>query len=661
VFVVPEIIKQFFDKAPGLIFIIDGNSFIKAINAEGCAELGFQVSELLETSLLLRADSQNSVTTEMWKQIVECSTDFRIQFHHKNSTLKIYHFTSREIIFENEKHFIVQGVDYTEFEKSRKDIEIAEKLYDLNLNRLHKTLTELKKAKAAVEENANIKQMFLANVSHEIRTPMNAIIGFSNVLLKDNLNAEQMQFVQAIKNSGDNLLRIINEILDFSKLESGTFTFDESEFNLIDVLNSVRELFELKLNEKGLLFEMKLDSSVPQNVVGDSSRLYQILVNLLGNAIKFTSKGKVQILVSLAKDSSVESKIRFNVIDSGIGISEENLNKIFESFTQATNDTTRKYGGTGLGLAICKQLVELQNGNIYVESNLGEGSSFIFEIPFKKVALNVNNVLLIPTQHYEIERLDKYKILLVEDNEINTLLATKILQDWGFKYSIACSGLEALSKLNQEYFDLVLMDIQMPEMDGYEATKIIRTTNTKYQNIPIIAATAHAGSDEEARVLKVGMNDYVSKPFALDILLGKMLALLKQTIIYSETTKEESSNVHSVTNLEYLTRVAGGDKVFVDKMINLYLEKCDEAVISIKSAMNNGNWIDFKAQVHRFLPSLAFMGIDKITNDLYLINDLKIEPKSLIQFEPTIIALEILVGKSKLELVNYLSQHSDLK
>jgi PAS domain S-box-containing protein len=374
------------------------------------------------------------------------------------------------------------------------------------------------------------KDQFLTNMSHEIRTPMNAIIGFTNLLLKSDHDKENLQYLNAIKTSGENLLVIINDILDFSKLRSGKATFENISFDLNELMNTLVTLMTPKAVEKKLKLTSKIDESIPHYLTGDPTRLTQILTNLVGNAFKFTNEGEIKIEVRPVHETAKDIELDFLVSDTGIGIPADNINKIFESFTQASNDTTRKYGGTGLGLTITKQLVELQGGTISVSSKVNEGSTFEFKLNFSKSDGLKKNSGSKNEQKENGFPLEGTKVLLVEDNTFNQILATKILQNWKCEVKVAANGLIAVEKAKQDLFDVILMDIQLPEMDGYEATRMIRNDPDEKKNkVPIIAMTAHAFADEAAKCLDLGMSDYISKPFDESKLFDKILQVLNKS------------------------------------------------------------------------------------------------------------------------------------
>jgi signal transduction histidine kinase/DNA-binding response OmpR family regulator len=389
---------------------------------------------------------------------------------------------------------------------------------------------EILTARELAESSMKVREIFLANMSHEIRTPMNAILGFTRLMQETPLNAEQKKFVEAILFSGDNLLVIINDILDLSKIKSGKMVLDKCDFNLHELIRGVITLLEPKSQEKNLQFLHTIDASVPRVVFGDPVRLNQILVNLISNAIKFTSEGYIKLELKSVGLHDNGHVIEFSVHDTGLGIPQDKQGRIFESFEQATGDTTRKYGGTGLGLAIVKSIVELQEGTITLMSSPGNGSNFTVRLPYDKPF--ENKIHTEKTDDIDREATELVKgasILLVEDNELNRLLAVKSLQKSGCIVDTAENGKIALDKLQTGKYDVILMDIQMPELDGYDTTRYIRETlQEPLASIPIIAMTAHAFSSDVNKCLSVGMNDYISKPFKQNVLLSKIAGCLKK-------------------------------------------------------------------------------------------------------------------------------------
>jgi signal transduction histidine kinase/CheY-like chemotaxis protein len=383
---------------------------------------------------------------------------------------------------------------------------------------------EAEKEKAKASELA--KQQFLANMSHEIRTPMNAIKGMTDILLRRKYLSEQQDYLSAIKESSNSLLVIINDILDLSKIDAGKIDFEEIPFSLTDVISNVMQIMKFKAEEKGLQLKADIDELVEQQVIGDPTRLHQVLFNLVGNAIKFTEKGVVTIRLKREMDSS-GLQAQFCVSDTGVGIGEDRLTKIFESFEQAYTDTSRKFGGTGLGLSISKKLVELQGGRIWAESQKGKGSQFYVSIPYAFANEEIVTIAEAEDKHAILTQLKGIKVLLVEDNKFNAIVAQEELEDSieDAEVTVAENGLIAVEQLKSDDFDVVLMDVQMPVMNGYEATQAIRQLEHGKAAIPIIAMTANVMKEEVDRCFEAGMDDFIGKPFDAEELFGKMLKL----------------------------------------------------------------------------------------------------------------------------------------
>ena len=406
-------------------------------------------------------------------------------------------------------------------------IDIIKFLYE-QINKAKKLENQLINSKEIAEKAVAVKAQFLSTMSHEIRTPINAVIGFTTLLQQMAPKPEQLEYLELLQFSAENLLVLINDILDFSKIEAGKIDFEEVDFLLKDLINNIKLANLPKAVEKNIQLKLYLDQDIPDIVVGDQVRIGQVLTNLVSNAVKFTQYGKVTITVSLNSIKNEYVFVDFEVSDTGIGIAPENLNQIFESFTQASVDTTRKFGGTGLGLSITKKLLELMGSEIRVISEIGKGSTFNFTLKVKKSATKYINKQ-INQLNLDDKILEGVKVLIAEDNFINAILAKQFMKLWKIECDVAENGKEALKMIINNNYDLVLMDLQMPEMDGYQTTMEVRKLNSgNYKNLPIIAVTASAMLDIKDKAFLAGMNDYISKPFNPNELYKKIAQYCKK-------------------------------------------------------------------------------------------------------------------------------------
>lgn len=463
------------------------------------------------------------------------------------------------------------------------------------------------------EEAVKSKQQFLSNMSHEIRTPMNAIIGFTKVVLKTELTAKQREYLTAIKMSGDSLIVLINDILDLAKVDAGKMVFEKTPFKLKLSIKAMLHLFETKIQEKNLKLVKIYDENIPEVLLGDSVRLHQIILNLLSNAIKFTNKGKITVSVNLIAEDEEKVTVKFSVADTGIGIKDIKLEKVFENFQQATSGTSRIFGGTGLGLAIVKQLVEGQKGKINVESKVNVGSTFSFVLDFKKT--NVEAVLEPEISDLNTADVKDIKILVVEDMELNQLLMKTLLDDFGFECEIAANGKIAIERLKEKTFDIILMDLQMPEMNGFEATEYIR--KKMKLNIPIIALTADVTTVDVEKCREVGMNDYISKPVDERLLYSKLISVIKKPvlIIEHEVGKDAKNDKFKYVDMSYLLKLTKSNPKLMAEIISVYLNQTPPLVSIMKKSYLNKDWEVLEATLHKMIPSFAIVGINpEITN-----------------------------------------------
>ena len=511
-----------------------------------------------------------------------------------------------------EFQFLCKNKSYKYLEFNSINLKKKEKIEGLILD--CRDITERKKDAEELLLAQKTKDQFLANISHEIRTPINGIAGMATLLSQSPNPEDQIIYLNAIKSASKNLKVIINDILDLASIESGKLQFERIGFNLRDVLASLANMFQVQAKEKGLSISNQLTKEADKILIGDPVRLNQILINLISNALKFTHTGSIKLNCSVERQEKQKFYIRFEVTDTGIGIPSDKLATIFESFSQADASVTRKYGGTGLGLTIAKQLVDLQQGTISVKSEEDKGSSFDVIIPYQigslKDIAEISNKAR-KSKSYR-NRLKNLNVLLVEDNEINRLYATNILKTWNCFVETAENGYVAIEKLKSASFDIVLMDIQMPEMDGFEATKAIRSGEPPKSEIPIIALTANATRKDIEKCLAAGMNECIPKPFTPDDLMRVLIKYSNHKINSKEKIPVASPNFKTTNltvDLIYLKTISNDNPEFIKEMVHTFLETVPESIKEIRYLATSSAWDSLARAIHKLRPSLTLMGL----------------------------------------------------
>jgi PAS domain S-box-containing protein len=496
----------------------------------------------------------------------------------------------------------------------------------------------LMKARDKAEEATRAKSTFLSMMSHEIRTPMNAIIGLTNILMQESPSESQIESLKLLKFSGENLLTIINDILDFSKIEAGKISLESIDFDLYALITNITKMLGQRATDKGIKLYFEYDDQVPRIVRQDQVRINQIVVNLLNNAIKFTDKGFVELSVTYAGLKDNKHNIRFSVRDSGIGIEEDNLQLIFESFSQAGSDTTRKFGGTGLGLSITKRLLNVMGSDIEVDSKLGEGSVFAFTMAFEK-----GNIL--PQKKSVSDLASRFKqqiikILIVEDNRVNQIVVSNFLKKWGIEFGMASQGKEALDMIQDKSYHLILMDLQMPEMNGYEASERMRSmSDTYFKDIPIVALTASATTDIRDKALASGMTDFITKPFQpeeLQNIIGKYVL-----------TNSSESDSRNIPNANLYTE---GDPEFRRELAGLLIKNIRELQETLIKSIDLKNGDLFKSELMKVKATIGMLGDkefqDLVNNIAILMKDMSYKSEELMSYSDqfNLISKKIVAG-----------------
>ncbi|MEP6746509.1 MAG: ATP-binding protein [Bacteroidota bacterium] len=568
---------------------VDNDEIITFANQSFCDMSGYLLEELLgkTASDLFAKDDQ--------AEILQQKNDLRKQGHSDAYEISLHNKTGEP------KWWLISGAPHY----NDKGELIGSIGIHLDITKQKKLELDLMEAKLQAEKSAQAKEIFLANMSHEIRTPMNAIMGMSHQLNKTTLNSRQTIFLDAIHNSAEHLLVIINDILDISKIEAGKLNLEHIGFNINSMVKSALQVMQHKAEEKGLILDATIDDDINKVLIGDPYRFKQVLLNMLSNSIKFTEKGAVRIACKLQGKTEESQIIQVTITDTGIGMDQAYISQLFTKFSQEDNSVARKYGGTGLGMSISKKLIELMDGTIDVTSKKNHGTSITFTLPFIK-----GNECDMPEKeeiNFDSSILKGSRILLVEDNEMNRLVATTVLEHYGVDFKEAINGEEAVNILTKEKFDLILMDVQMPVMNGITATHIIREQVSK--TIPIIALTANAIKGESDKCIAAGMNAYISKPFEEAVLVRTISSLLGGEIKMEAAQKDNQRIEESLFDLEDLRKLSRGDEVFVSKIICMFIKTAPASVTEMKDALNRNDFEKVKSVAHGLKPTIDTLGI----------------------------------------------------
>lgn len=637
--------KAIFDSATiGIMMLQD--RVIKQINNEACKMFGYKEEELIEgtTRILCEDDISYKKIAKQYENI-------------KTGEIA----TWEQIVIRKDKTSFVAKFNLKTKDPNDPTKGVVATVDDITLEQ--KALQDIKDAKQMAEDATKAKSEFLANMSHEIRTPMNAIIGMSYLALGTDLDKQQRGYVQKIENASKNLLGVVNDILDFSKIEARGMTLEHKEFFLENVFENVMDIFVFKIEQKKLRLLFNIDKNTPSVLVGDSLRLSQILINLVGNAVKFTTNGEIIISVKVVQKIEDSIDLKFEIKDSGIGLSQEQIDKLFIPFLQADGSTTRTYGGTGLGLSICKSLVELMDGNIGVQSELGKGSTFYFSV---RLGFKEENIHLIdnsktkefptPSNLYDAvlnafgKKIIKYNnydeiaksiggtvILVVEDNLQNQEITKELLDKVGVSADIASNGAEALDRIKEREYDAVLMDCQMPVMDGYEATKILRE-DERYKEIPIIAMTANSMQRDKEKCLFVGMNDVITKPVDIKNFYKILMEWVKPKKPSLKSDSNMQKNLHvkldglkiNGMNIQKALLRVQGDGEILFNMLKRFSNSQKDAIQIVAQDFRISHFEDALRVVHTLKGLCANLEAESLYKKLQMLEDeLKLSNKNI--------------------------------
>ncbi len=649
-------------------FLTVNNALVKMLEYQNEKELlSVNVPEAIYYDL---NDRERLISVLREKGRVE---NYRIVFMKKNASPLVVSLNAAILSDNDFNQYYIEGtvVDITEKTKAEQErIRAEEELRN-------EKIKSDQLAKEATEATL-MKSQFLANMSHEIRTPMNGILGFLTLIEKEAYTSkeEMKQFAFTAKQSAESLLEILNDILDLSKIESGKMRIAEVDFNLRDVVDESISILSMRAKEKGLSLINNYDDSSETYLRGDPVRIRQIIINLLSNAVKFTDKGKIIIELKTQRISDERFNVLVSIIDEGIGIPKEKISYLFQPFSQIDGSYTRKFGGTGLGLAISKQFINLMGGEINVESELGKGSRFYFNIklnaPKDKAIRNTSGRLKritkiedeVQTESKEDAKIkkevrSKYKLLLAEDNFINQKVALRILSDAGYKTDAVTNGKAAFEAVNSNSYNLVLMDIQMPEYDGFSGTKMIRNIPNEKKDIPILAITAHALAGDKEKCLEAGMNDYLSKPIIAD----QMIRMIDFWILKSNPVEIIKSNDEPTSkttegkpifNFEHFESMSGEDKEFQVDLLISYFDDVEDRMKKLIESINSNDSVRVIAEAHTIKGASYSVGATKVGDEAYAI-EISGKHNDLINAQSRIDSLKKAIEETRDTLKGYLT------
>ncbi len=584
--------KSVVEDGSDIIFIVDFQGIIHYHNPSVKDVLGYK---------------RNSLVGKNFFDYVIPETLIDLRKRYKISSQKKF---SSSVEFQ----FLCKDKSYKYLEFNSINLKFKEGISGLILD--CRDITQRKKDAKELLRAQKAKELFLANISHEIRTPINGIAGMASLLSNNPRPDEQVTYINAIKSASDNLKVIINDILDLASIESGKLKFENIGFSLSDLLTSLEDLFKIQAKEKGIALNVNLAKSANKILLGDPVRLNQILTNLISNAIKFTHSGFIRISASANRLSAKKMNLKITIEDTGIGIPAEKQAIIFESFNQADASVTRKYGGTGLGLTIVKQLVELQKGTISLDSRENMGSEFSVNIPYSIGTLkNIADKPLHIGLKEAANNLKGFTVLLVEDNEINRLYASSILKTWGCNFDTAENGSVAIQKLKSTAYSIVLMDIQMPIMDGFETTKVIRSLKSPINRVPIVAVTANATKKDIEKCLAAGMNGCIVKPFTPEELFSILLKYIKTSKSRAGKNSIDTGSPQLMPDLAYLKKVSNGNKDFIQDMIHTMLKAMPALIDEIDRLSTSQTITSLCSAIHKIKPSLTMLGLHQLKDD----------------------------------------------